>query len=661
MVVRTVCLIACLSLAAFVAGAYPAAHQPTSPQADSLEAVERDTLVAGRDTVHALPAVTVLATRARIEPSKAPARVDVLDRTAIEQSGARSAAQLLEDRAGVYMRTHGPGMLASLSMRGGGAAQTLLMIDGHRLTDPQLGQIDFTLLPTEMLETTEVMHGAASPLHGSEGMSGAVNFQTRRSEGESRLVVSSGAGAFGEREGSALFSGAQGAFSGTALLTYRRADNDFEFVDETRFPPETVRRSNADREQMAIYGTLAHEGGRHETRASGWYSSTERGLPGPATSPSREERQWDDQLRFWLDHERDISSGTVAFGGSVDHTRLRFRSPGQDIDDTSRQLTGTLTAEHTRPLGDRWLLVGGVEGKYAQARHPNLQSDAQEGRGSAFISGTGEFGAVTVFPSARLDAHRPAAGATTAAFNPRIGANVQPFGSASSWRFKASMGRSFRQPTMNDRFWEPGGNPDLSPERGWTVDGGAMWSAATLEAEGTLFAHFTRDEIVWLPTGEGFFAPENVRRTRTLGAELSVKHQWSVAEQVQLTSGGTYTLTDARNRSDPEARTFNQPLRQVPRHQVKGHGSAQLGPLTLDVNARYVGRRYVTSDGTQSIDPHFVLDGQVRMAQQFGGTRVNLTVSVDNLLDSDFVVVPNRPMPPRHARALLTVELGGRQ
>jgi len=30
-------------------------------------------------------------------------------------------------------------------------------------------------------------------------------------------------------------------------------------------------------------------------------------------------------------------------------------------------------------------------------------------------------------------------------------------------------------------------------------------------------------------------------------------------------------------------------------------------------------------------------------------------VAVENLLDSEYAVVPNRPMPPRHAEATLTI------
>jgi len=619
---------------------------------------ERDTVPAASDTTVHLPEVTVLATRTRLTPTSAPARLTILDRATIEETTAQTLGELLEDRSGAYVRNHGPGQLASLSLRGGNPSQTLLLLDGHRLSDPQLGQIDLSLLPTELLERVEVMHGAASPLYGSEGMSGVVNLKTRRAADGVHAAGTSRAGAFGERQGSLLLSGTRGSLSGAAFATFRTADNDFSFTDETRFPPESVRRTNADRSQWAVYGRLAYDQDDHRTQLSGWYNHVERGVPGPATAPTPSDRQSDERLRAWIDHERFLSTGQVSVSASIDRSRLRFASPPQDLDATGRRLTGSLQINRKRPVGQRWLLAAGTEGYVARARHPQLRADAHEGRASVYASGTGDFGRLTLFPAGRLDVYTPAKGEATVAASPKVGVNVQPFGAASPWRLKASVGRSFRQPTLNDRFWQPGGQPDLDPERGWAVDAGALWTGWLGRAELTAFAHFTRDEIVWLPTGNGFFAPENVRRTRTLGLEASVQHEWSVAGRVPLRSGATYTLTDARNRSDPARRTFNEPLRQVPRHQVKAHTSAGLGPLTLDLNARYVGRRYVTSDGSQSLAPHVVLDAQVRVTQPVGSGRVSFSVAVDNLLDSRHAVVSNRPMPPRHASATLSVAFG---
>ena len=37
---------------------------------------------------------------------------------------------------------------------------------------------------------------------------------------------------------------------------------------------------------------------------------------------------------------------------------------------------------------------------------------------------------------------------------------------------KGSLSRNYRYPTLNDLYFQPGGNPDLKPEKGWSYDVG---------------------------------------------------------------------------------------------------------------------------------------------------------------------------------------------
>lgn len=47
---------------------------------------------------------------------------------------------------------------------------------------------------------------------------------------------------------------------------------------------------------------------------------------------------------------------------------------------------------------------------------------------------------------------------------------------------KASAARNYRYPTLNDLYFQPGGNPDLRPEQGWTFDAGASSRSAARAA-----------------------------------------------------------------------------------------------------------------------------------------------------------------------------------
>lgn len=606
------------------------------------------------DTTVALPAVTVTATRGLARLAAAPARVTVLDAEAMAAAGAQTVADLLTARSAMFVRRYGEGGLASLSLRGTGASQTLVLLDGHRIASPQLGQLDLSLLPTLLLESVEVMGGAGSPLYGTDALGGVVNLRTLRPGLRRMLTVRGGYGAYGARTGGLLAAGSRGALSALALVEYDAAQGDYPYLNKGLFPPQEVAREGGDRRRLALYSSLAYTGRRDQVRLAAWYNEAERGLPTIGGAQARRERQWDTHLRLWADAERRVGWGTLRLSGLAQEGTLRYANPQLDLDDTGRTFIASVDAEAQAVVSPRWLLAGGLAGGYGQARHPSLQDDATELHGGAFVQATGSFGRLLLYPALRADLYSRADTSALWSLSPRLGANLRLL-AGPALHLKASAGRAFRVPTFNDRFWQPGGQPGLKPERGWTYDLGLRLEDRLGQAEVSVFVTRVRDQIVWLPVPAGYYAPDNVQRVRSRGLEASYRWRWTLARGLGLSGSVFYTLTDARDRSDPGARSFDQPVRLVPRHQLKSHLGLRLGPAHLDVAGRYAGRRYITTDGTRFLDPFFVIDGQLRLRRRFRPVEAVLAVVVENVLDRRYEVIPANPMPPRHARLQLTL------
>ncbi len=605
-----------------------------------------------------LPAVSVVATRAAAPAAAAPARVSVLDAEDVAASGADTVADLLEARSTASVRRYGPGGLASLSLRGTGAAQTLVLLDGHRIADPQLGQLDLSLLPTVLLDQVEMFHGPGSAHWGTDAVGGVVNLATVRAD-ERRAEVRSAAGAWGERSVSGLVSGARGAVSGVAAAEACTAQGDFPYFDPTEGPRgQRVRRAGADRSLQTVYARGEIVSGATTARLAGWLGAAERGLPGSVGSRPSGERQQDRHLRAWGEVTSRLGPVSVRAGGLVQRASLRYRNPSLGLDDTGRTTLASGEAEATALVG-RWLIGGGVAGGTGTASHPNLSEQAGETRLGAFLHATGDYGRLLVYPALRADLYLRRTGARRAlkALSPRLGLNVQPV-AALPLRLKAGTGLAFRAPTFNDRFWQPGGNPDLAPERGWTADLGAHLTHGGFEAEVTVFASRLRDQIVWQPAEAGYYAPENLSRTRTLGVEASVEKTGLRTGGVTLGGGAAYALTDARDRSQPGSSSYGRQLRYVPRHALKLWGGAALAlgsatRLRLDAGGRLTGSQPVRADGSLDLPASFTLDAQLRAEHAFSTLTAALALAVENAFDADVEIVRGYPMPPRHVRARL--------
>ncbi len=636
-----------------------------------------DTTAAGAaplraDTV-ALPNVTVEAARLRTAALTVPARIERLKRGAIENTAARSTADLLSARTGAFVKRYGAGGLATVSLRGTGAAQTLVLLDGQRIADPQSGQVDLSLLPTLLLEAVEVQPGAASARYGAGGLGGVVRLRTLRPSEELDVRAMAGAGAFGGRRIASVVSGGAGPFSALAAVEMAHADGDFPYLNEALFPAREVRRRGAERTHATIVGTARYAAGRHRWSAWAWLSEAERGLPGPSNEAASGARQWDAYRRLNVQRRSRLGWGTLRLGAEAQASTLRFSNPAADARDTSRTQRYALSAEATAPLSKRWLVTAGTEAGLGRAA---LRGGVHRAHAAAFLDAEGAYGRFALHPALRLSGYASAGAAfsdtrNVLALSPRLGLSVQPLG-WDGFRLKARLARAFRAPTLGERFYRPGGNPDLRAERGWSAEAGAALQATRprlrFSAEATAFALCISDQIVWQPSYAGagvqVWRPRNVARVQTRGVELSLGGALRPSEHALLDGGLTFTHTDAEDRSDPAAAAFGRQLRYVPREQLKAHLGVAWerlplvkGEARLDLGGRLVSRRYTAADETRHLPPYHVFDAQIRYTRPVGGAlRATLGLAIENLADARYAVIRRYPMPPRHARLRLVLE-----
>jgi iron complex outermembrane receptor protein len=78
------------------------------------------------------------------------------------------------------LEERGPnGVQADLSLRGSSFEQTLVLVDGLRVNDPETGHLNFDLpIPLEAIQRVDILHGSGSTFFGSDAIGGAVDLVT---------------------------------------------------------------------------------------------------------------------------------------------------------------------------------------------------------------------------------------------------------------------------------------------------------------------------------------------------------------------------------------------------------------------------------------------------------------------------------------------------
>jgi len=147
---------------------------------------------------------TMVVTANRFEQSthSTIAQVSVVTKKDIERIQAKSIPDVLKRLTGIQITQNGGrGQLSSIYVRGTGADQVLVLVDGIRFSSAAKGAVDFNQLPLTYVDRIEYVRGARASLYGSEAIGGVINIITianSKTENATKLKAGMGSDSYYE-------------------------------------------------------------------------------------------------------------------------------------------------------------------------------------------------------------------------------------------------------------------------------------------------------------------------------------------------------------------------------------------------------------------------------------------------------------------------------
>jgi outer membrane receptor protein involved in Fe transport len=147
--------------------------------------------------------------------------VQVIEREELEGSGARTLQEALRRIPGLHLADEqGNAFQQDLSVRGftaspvTGLAQGIsVFLDGVRINEPAVEEVNFDLVPLSEVERIEVVHGPTA-IFGRNTFGGAIHITTRRGGKRLEAEAEADGGSWGRREGHARVAGPLGPLDG---------------------------------------------------------------------------------------------------------------------------------------------------------------------------------------------------------------------------------------------------------------------------------------------------------------------------------------------------------------------------------------------------------------------------------------------------------------
>ena len=155
-----------------------------------------------------MPAVVVTGARGPIAITDSWADVTVISRDEIQRSGQSSVIEILRGYAGVQITANGgPGSTSNVFLRGANPGQTVVLVDGMRISSSTTGTPSWWALPLAQIDRIEILRGPASSLYGADAIGGVVQIFTRVGDGPARLTGGLGYGSYDTVLGDAAVAG----------------------------------------------------------------------------------------------------------------------------------------------------------------------------------------------------------------------------------------------------------------------------------------------------------------------------------------------------------------------------------------------------------------------------------------------------------------------
>jgi iron complex outermembrane receptor protein len=213
---------------------------------------------------------------------------------------------------------------------------------------------------------------------------------------------------------------------------------------------------------------------------------------------------------------------------------------------------------------------------------------------------------------------------------------------------RANAQHTFRDPTLNELYYFPGGNADLNPERGWTEDAGytlnIKYKKWSMHHDLSVYNRNIHDWILWI--GGAIWTPHNISEVHSRGVETENNITYTTGQwQLHLGVNTAYVLATTVHSYIYNDGSSGKQIPYTPRYNGQLNVGVSYRNITVNYNHTYTGYRFTTSDESYYLLPYQTGNVQLSARLRYDGRTLQLSGQCNNIWNEKYQVVALRPMP----------------
>jgi vitamin B12 transporter len=577
-------------------------------------------------------------------------KVQKIDSVTMEQFRFRNITDLLSINTPILFKNYGPGQLTTVAFRGTSANHTAVLWHGLNISLPTLGQTDFSTIPIAGFDELSVQYGSSASTVGTDAVGGSILLGSSKPKAGLQVMIGRQQESFRNNQTQATIKygtsfNDKWSLSGKTAVYDGRMNNHYK---ETKRNGVDLLRSETF--QKGFVQDLFLSNKKHEWSAHIWL--TDNALTNNPQNLSGRELTRIQSYRTMLRYQfADWSFRTTWVRDVIDYAVGDYSKLDHAVTDRLA-LRGERTFEwNLGSSGSTIQVQTGGEFTHYKTQVENYDRPViTEDRGDLFVLTrwqlSSRFLASVNLRQAFVTGYNPP-------LSPSFGAEYRlvqhrPY----QIKLRGSIGRSYRVPTLNERYWKNLGNRDIRPESGFNKEIGAeglyvLNKVHTLTANISVYHNKINNWVYWNPAKN--FHAENLQLVVARGMELQMgwKANW---ESWKL--GGTlnYALTQTSQEKIYDAyasEVVGKQLPHIPVHTGNLNMFAGYKGFRLTNQFQVVSKRFTTADHSQSATGYILENLILESNFNWSFATASLQGRINNIYNTFYQTINGNSMPGR--------------
>ena len=582
-------------------------------------------------------------------------RIEKVDSIKLQTVSGGNLTDLISRNLPIYIKQDAGG-LSTIHFRGTSPDHTAIMFGGLNINSLTLGHSNMSNIPIFLFDDVKVQFGSSSSLYGTDAIGGSIQLDNKPKWNKGLSTeIQQDIGSFGS-----YFTGLKFSYSNKKIqylikAFYQNKENDFPFLntavkdfEKDRFVEDVQK--NASIKNFGILQEFNYKiSDKFYFYTKQWYQNNWREI-----QPNMSENYYGaDYKEIENNNLRIISGLNYQSGKHKINSSIGYIYDYQLYDNNHDQKISTQSVISNINYFNSDFLYGdfnaGINYSYLTSDVYAYAEDVKENRLDFYTSYKVKLiqklsMAINLRESIVLD--------YTSQFAPSIGfdykfveTNVNTFTGS------ATIAKSFKIPTFNDRFWYPNGNPDILPEKGMNYEIGSTYKLKKgkgLYQMGVSFFMMNIDDwIQWVPLGD-MWRPQNYKMVQSMGAEFNFSKTCKLSDDLDLNWGVNYSFTDVSDVDSFWQFNFSErkQLPYTPKHIVNMHTSIYFKSWYFNFLGPFTGSR-LTENG-DDLEGYFLVNATIGKNFSFNKNKFSIHLNVNNLFDVAYQNQAYYAMPGRN-------------